>query len=168
MVRPDRFPLTYDECRDRFRWTSAHAGLGVEAFPSRLADRTAQELTIDVTTIGSHRPRRALLVLAGVHGDEGFSSSTLMCDAIDRWVTDGVDETLADDAAIVMIHGVNPWGMAYWRRQNESNVDLNRNWGRDERVEVPENVGYVELHPVLVPSGDRRRRRSRCSTSPGR
>jgi predicted deacylase len=154
MVRPDRFPLTYDECRDRFRWTVATAGLGVDPFPIAARGPHAQQLTIDVTTIGSTRPRRALVILAGVHGDEGFSSSTLLCDAIDRWVTDGVDETLADDAAIVMIHGVNPWGMAYWRRQNESNVDLNRNWARDERVEVPMNVGYVELHPVLVPHGD--------------
>jgi predicted deacylase len=107
-----------------------------------------------VTSVGTHCPRRALLVLAGVHGDEGFSSSTLMCDALDRWVTTGVDGSLADDAAIVMVHGINPWGMAYWRRQNESNVDLNRNWGRDERVEVPDNAGYVALHPVLVPHGD--------------
>ena len=44
--------------------------------------------------------------------------------------------------------------MAYWRRQNESNVDLDRNWGRDERIDVTVNVGYVALHPVLVPHGD--------------
>ena len=94
-----------------------------------------------------------MLVLAGVHGDEGFSSSTLMCDAIDRWVSDGVDRDLADDAAVVMIHGVNPWGMSHWRRQNESNVDLNRNWGRDERVELPSNPGYLALHRTLVPGG---------------
>ena len=94
-----------------------------------------------------------MLVLAGVHGDEGFSSSTLMCDAIDRWVTDGVDGDLAEDSAVVMIHGVNPWGMSHWRRQNESNVDLNRNWGRDERVEVPSNPGYIALHRTLVPGG---------------
>jgi predicted deacylase len=154
MVRPDRFPLTYDECRERFRWTSLHAGLDVEAWPIAARGPHDQELTIDITSIGADRPRRALLVLAGVHGDEGFSSSALMCDAIDRWVTDGVDETLGDDATIVMVHGVNPWGMAYWRRQNESNVDLNRNWGRDQRVEIPENPGYLELHSVLVPSGD--------------
>jgi predicted deacylase len=154
MVRPDRFPLTYDECRDRFRWTVTNAGLRADAHPIAARGPHGQELTIDVTTIGSTHPRRALLVLAGVHGDEGFSSSTLMCDAIDRWVTGGVDEALDGDAAIVMVHGVNPWGMAYWRRQNESNVDLNRNWGRDERIEVPANVGYVALHPVLCPGGE--------------
>ncbi len=44
--------------------------------------------------------------------------------------------------------------MEFWRRQNESNVDLNRNWARSERVEVPRNAGYDQLHPHLVPSGD--------------
>ena len=153
MVRPDRFPLTYDECRDRFRWTVTNAGLRYEPFAIAARGPVGQQLTIDVTSFGAERPRRALLVLAGVHGDEGFSSSTLMCDAIDRWVTDGADEALGPDDAVVMIHGVNPWGMAYWRRQNESNVDLNRNWGRDERRDVPANIGYVALHQVLVPGG---------------
>jgi octopine/nopaline transport system ATP-binding protein len=155
MVRPDRFPLTYDECRERFRWTVTNAGLRFDAHPITARGLHGQELTIDVTTIGAAHPRRALLVLAGVHGDEGFSSSTLLCDAIDRWAGDGSDPALADDSAIVLIHGVNPWGMSYWRRQNESNVDLNRNWGRDERVELPRNPGYAELHPHLVPGGDR-------------
>jgi predicted deacylase len=154
MVRPDRFPLTYDECRSRFRWTVTNAGLRFDAHPITARGPHGQELTIDVTTIGTQRPGRALLVLGGVHGDEGFSSSTLICDAIDRWVTGGVDPALADDAAIVFVHGVNPWGMAFWRRQNESNVDLNRNWGRDERVDPPRNRGYEELHPHLVPGGD--------------
>ena len=153
MVRPDRFPLTYDECRDRFRWTLRRACLGFDVFPITTRGEHGQELAIDATSFGAVRPRRALLVLAGVHGDEGFSSSTLMCDAVDRWVSDGVDRDLADDSAVVMIHGVNPWGMSYWRRQNESNVDLNRNWGRDERVEVPSNPGYVALHRTLVPGG---------------
>ncbi|HSP28081.1 MAG TPA: DUF2817 domain-containing protein [Ilumatobacteraceae bacterium] len=158
MVRPDRFPLTYDECRDRFRWTATSAGLRVDPYPITARGPHGQELTIDVAAIGASRARRALVVLAGVHGDEGVSSSTLMCDAIDRWMTDrwvsGGDEVLADDAAVVMIHAVNPWGMAYWRRQNESNVDLNRNWGRDERTDVPTNEGYDALHPVLVPHGE--------------
>jgi predicted deacylase len=153
MTRPGRFPLTYDECRDRFRWTSTLAGLPVDAHPIAARGRFGQELTIDVVSFGATRPRAALLVLAGVHGDEGFSSSTLMCDALDRWVVDGADPGLPQDVAVVMIHGVNPWGMDHWRRQNESNVDLNRNWGRDERTEVPANPGYDELHPYLVPGG---------------
>lgn len=154
-MRPDRFPLSYDECRERFRWTCGLAGLRWSAHPIAARGLHGQELTIDVTSYGAGAPRRALVILTGVHGDEGFSSSTLLCDAIGRWVLDGVDDRLADDVAVVMIHAINPWGMSSWRRQNESNVDLNRNWGRDERTEVPRNPGYELLHPVLVPGGDR-------------
>jgi predicted deacylase len=152
MVRPDRFPLTYDECRERFRWSVRQAGSTFEAHPITARGEHGQELTIDVAGVGADRPRRALLLLAGVHGDEGFSSSTLMCDALSR-LADPAGPRLAGDAAVVMVHAVNPWGMAYWRRQNESNVDLNRNWGRDGRVDVPANPGYEVLHPHLVPGG---------------
>ncbi len=154
-MRPDRFPVTYDECRERFRWTCRLAGLAWTAHPISARGPHGQELTIDVTSYGASAPGRALVILTGVHGDEGFSSSTLLCEAIERWVSNGSDRQLADDVAVLMVHAVNPWGMALWRRQNESNVDLNRNWGRDERTEVPENPGYDILHPVLVPGGDR-------------
>jgi hypothetical protein len=54
---------------------------------------------------------------------------------------------------VVLVHAVNPWGMAWWRRQNESNVDLNRNWDRD-RVVPPPNDGYPLVHDLLCPDGD--------------
>ncbi len=159
-MRADRFPLSYDECCERFRWTAALAGLTTSAHRIDARGPAGQDLTIDVVVLGAQRPGRALLVLAGVHGDEGFSSSELQCEAIDRWTT--VDErtgsTVADrwpdDVGVVLVHGVNPWGMAMWRRQNESNVDLNRNWDRDART--PElNAGYEQLHDVLCPGPGR-------------
>jgi hypothetical protein len=51
---------------------------------------------------------------------------------------------------VLFVHGVNPWGMAWWRRQNESNVDLNRNWRRDDG-EPFENEAYEELHALACP-----------------
>jgi Protein of unknown function (DUF2817) len=155
-VRAGRFPLTYDECRERFRWTAASAGATTSAHRIDARGPVGQELTIDVTCIGSHRPSRALLVLAGVHGDEGFSGSVLQCDAIERWASPhaatGVAplSTWPDDVGVVLVHGVNPWGMAMWRRQNESNVDLNRNWDRSGRSVIA-NAGYEQLHDVLCP-----------------
>jgi predicted deacylase len=57
------------------------------------------------------------------------------------------------DMAVVVIHTVNPWGMAWWRRQNESNVDLNRNWRRDD-IEPIQNDPYDQIHPLACPDTD--------------
>lgn len=142
-------PLTYDECRARFRRAVAVAGLPHLERAVGAPGPSGQRLTIDATWLGPDRPRRALVVMSGTHGVEGFVGSAMQCDLIDR-----LDPAaLPDDLAVLLVHAVNPWGMAWWRRQNESNVDLNRNWARD-RVEPPSNPGYAELHPVLCPGGD--------------
>jgi len=84
--------------------------------------------------------------MSGVHGVEGSIGSALQTDLLDR-----LDPTtLPDDVAVLVVHTVNPWGMAWWRRQNESNVDLNRNWRRDDLAPA-HNDPYDELHPVLCP-----------------
>jgi len=111
---------------------------------------SGQELTIDWVHLGAERPDRLLIVMSGVHGVEGFVTSRLQCEFLagiepDRW---------APGYAVLVLHAVNPWGMAWGRRQNESNVDLNRNWRRDELAVVPTNLGYDELHPLLCPDVD--------------
>lgn len=142
----DRLPLTYDECRARFCWTCIEAGLDVEPHPIDAWGPEGQHLTIDVAQVGARSPERALIVMSGVHGVEGYIGSTMQCDQIDRLVP----HELPGGFAVLFLHAVNPWGMAWWRRQNESNVDLNRNWARDH-IEPPPNPGYEEVHPFLCP-----------------
>lgn len=135
---------TYAECRTRFLEVAHGAGASVTRHPLRTTGPDGLELTIDVAVLGAPTAPNRLLVLSGVHGVEGFAPSAIQCELLDR---------LADpspDLAIVVVHAVNPWGMAWWRRQNESNVDLNRNWGRD-RGTAPANDGYDDLHELLVP-----------------
>jgi hypothetical protein len=52
--------------------------------------------------------------------------------------------------ALLLVHAVNPFGFAWLRRVNESNVDLNRNFLRhpDEHVANP---GYDELYEAINP-----------------
>lgn len=122
------------------------AGLAVTAHPIAARGPDGAELTIEVATLGAARPRRALVVLSGVHGVEGFLGSTLQADLVSR-----LDPaTLPPDVGVLVIHAVNPWGMAWWRRQNESNVDLNRNWRRSEANPV-HNEAYDELHALACP-----------------
>ena len=145
-MRIDRLPLTYDESRARFRRAATEADLTVAPHPITALGPDGQRLTIDVVRLGAEHPRRALTVLSGVHGVEGFIGSTLQADLLHR-----LDPTaLPDDVAVLVVHAVNPWGMAWWRRQNESNVDLNRNWRRDE-LDPLHNDPYDVVHPVLCP-----------------
>jgi len=139
-------PLTYDECRARFRQAASAAGHQVDAHPIDPRGPHGQELTIDVVSIGSDRPRRALTVLSGVHGVEGYLNAQLQTDLLGR-LDPG---SLPDDVAVVLVHAVNPWGMAWWRRQNESNVDLNRNWRRSS-IEPQHNDAYDTLHAIACP-----------------
>jgi predicted deacylase len=148
-VRLDRVPLTYAECRGRFLREATVAGVAVAARPIAATGPDGAELCIDVAMVGADRPRRTLVVLSGVHGVEGFLPSTLQTDLVSR-----LDPaTLPRDVGVLLIHAVNPWGMAWWRRQNESNVDLNRNWCRSETIPV-HNEAYDELHAMACPDSD--------------
>lgn len=139
-------PLTYDECRARFGRAAAIAGARLSRYPIEATGPEGQRLTIDAVRLGPDTADRVLVVLSGVHGVEGFIGSALQSDLLTR-----LDPaTLPPGVGVLAIHAVNPWGMAWWRRQNESNVDLNRNWARD-RIDPPANPGYAELHHLLCP-----------------
>jgi predicted deacylase len=142
-------PLTYDECRARFRRAAELGGHELAPHPISARGPHGQELTIDVVALGAARPRRALVLLSGVHGVEGFVHSAVQSDLLTRWDPSAVP----DDLGVLVVHGVNPWGMAWWRRQNESNVDLNRNFRRDV-LDVVHNDPYDELHPLACPDDD--------------
>jgi predicted deacylase len=136
--------LTYDEARARFRRAAAECGLAVAAHPISAPGPSGEQLTVDVVSVGAARPQRSLVLLSGVHGVEGFVGSQLQCELLSRL------PDLPPDVSVVFVHAVNPWGMAWWRRQNESNVDLNRNWRRDE-VEPIHNDAYDEVHALACP-----------------
>lgn len=144
-----RLPLTYDECRARFRRAAAAAGLAVRSHPIGARGPEGQSLTLDSVLVGPASPERALVVLSGVHGVEGFIGSAVQCGFLGRLAA----TPPPPGAAVLVVHAVNPWGMAWWRRQNESNVDLNRNWGRDDGVPA-QNDAYDELHHLACPDTD--------------
>lgn len=146
-MRRDRLPLTYDECRARFRHACTERDVRVQAEPIDARGPHGQELTIDWVRLGSAQASRVLVVMSGTHGVEGPLGSTLQCDLLSR------AGTAAEDTAVLVVHAVNPWGMAWWRRYDESNVDLNRNWARD-RLDPPPNPGYERLHPIICPDTD--------------
>lgn len=151
---PPSFPLTYREARERFRWRSRNARATLTAHPlDGLRGPDGGDLTIDVAVLGPDRPKRALLIMSGTHGIEGFAGSMVQCALLEE------RPELSEDDGVVLVHGVNPWGMAWWRRANENNVDLNRNWsaagGVDSLGATASSPGlneaYADLHDLLCP-----------------
>lgn len=140
-------PLTYGECRARFARAATVAGRPVQRHDITAVGPAGQRLGIDVATLGAADAPRLVVVLSGVHGVEGFIGSALQCDLLDRTTPD----MLPPGVAVLLVHAVNPWGMAWWRRENESNVDLNRNWRRSD-TEPIHNEAYDEIHELVCPA----------------
>ncbi|HEX5000586.1 MAG TPA: DUF2817 domain-containing protein [Terriglobia bacterium] len=116
------FSADYLEARERFRDLSARAGARLDVLELSARGPSGEDLSIDIASVGPPAARRILLHSSGMHGVEGFAGS-----AVQLQLLDDLPSTAAD-TAIVLTHILNPWGMAWLRRVNENNVDLNRNF----------------------------------------
>lgn len=143
-----RFFLTYGECRARFLRLAQRAEATLESHPLEARGPAGEALAIDVARLGPLGARRLLAIQSGTHGIEGFAGSAIQQDFLAAWRTRPAPP---DDLAVLLVHAVNPWGMAWWRRQNESNVDLNRNFV-DFSAPRPRRPDYAALHPLLCPA----------------
>ncbi len=100
-----------------------------------------EELTIDISLFGAATPQRILIHSSGLHGIEGFAGSAIQL----RCLEDRLP-VLRSDSTIVMVHILNPYGMAWFRRVNENNVDLNRNFRVPNDRDSADDAGeYLKL-----------------------
>lgn len=81
-----------------------------------------EPLTIDIAWLGSPDATRALVHSCGLHGIEGFAGSAIQLALLENGVQP------PEGTALVLVNVLNPFGMAWLRRVNERNVDLNRNF----------------------------------------
>lgn len=118
------YPRDYDERRatiaqlfkeKKFR----HLAIKV---PVEVEGRT-EELFVDVGTHGLENPdiNGIILSISGVHGVEGLIGSDIQ---------HAILEDLEPQARLgyVFYHGYNPFGLKYFRRVDQDNIDLNRNF----------------------------------------
>lgn len=141
----------YFACRDAFCEAAARAGAALTRLDLVARGPRGESLSTDVAWLGDERPRNVVVHLAGVHGIEGFAGA-----AIQRRVI-GHPPTIPSRAALVLVHAVNPFGMAWLRRVNENNVDLNRNFlGPGEEYRGAPSV-YARIDGFLNPPGPPRR-----------
>lgn len=146
MLKPEScFSADYETARARFREAATAAGAALHAIGLPARGPRGEALCIDIAWMGAARPRHVFLHTTGLHGIEAFTGS-----AVQLALLDAPPAPRAEDA-LVLVHVLNPYGMAWLRRTNENNVDLNRNFLVDgERYSGAPEL-YRELDPLLNP-----------------
>lgn len=103
------------------------------------------ELFTDVAIWGDRSCEHLIVITSATHGIEGYAGSGLQS----LLIAEGLSRRLPSGTSLMMIHAVNPYGFAWQRRVNESNIDLNRNFIDHSRP--PANQPYLEIAKLLEP-----------------
>ena len=148
----ESFLESYEEVRahlqERVNTLSA-SGLTVEH--STYAVNESEGLYIDTIYLPSEGERTNLVVLTtGVHGIEGYIGSVML----DVFFEEIYPELNRANTGVLVVANVNPYGMKNYRRYNENNVDLNRNFILDwENFDLTVNKDYPKVVDFLQPTG---------------
>lgn len=145
----DYFSSSYDQAQEKFLSAAGQAGATLERHVHPERGPEGQELVAHVARIGSDQAEKLLLLTAGTHGAEGLAGSGCLV----GWLREGRYRDLPVDTAAVLVHFVNPYGVAHRCRQTEGNVDLNRNFLDHDRGDYPVNKQYSALHEALLSDG---------------
>ena len=138
----------YFELREDFLRNAQKHGATITSLPVKARSNDNKELFIDIAWFGSPSPETALLHISGTHGVEGYAGSAIQTTILTE------APTLAQNKAVIFIHGLNPWGMANFRRFNEANSDLNRNFLLDKTQFKGAPEGYRLIEEFLNPPGE--------------
>ncbi len=137
---------SYNDLRNKFL-TAARSNEGrIENYRNPKNGPGGEALYIDVAYFGVDNPEAILVLGSGTHGVEGFAGSAIQIGLLRQDIV----STLPPHVGLVMIHAINPYGIAHLRRVNENNVDLNRNF-LDHSKPHPSNEGYAYLANALAP-----------------
>ncbi len=142
MTDTDNFSETYREAREKFLAAAALAGYNVSSFGHDKIGPHGRPLYCDTARRGPADASRLLLTVSGTHGIEGYCGAA--CQVNWLW------QTVPGDLAILHVHGINPYGLAWARRVDDENIDINRNF-IDFAEPLPENPAYDELADSLAP-----------------
>ena len=93
---------------------------------------------MDVAQLGPPEPERRSSS-SGLHGVQGFFGSAVQL----AWLLRVPGWSAPPRTGLVMVHALNPFGFAWRRRWNESDVDLNRNF-LDDREFLQADPNYRE------------------------
>ncbi|MBF0247913.1 MAG: DUF2817 domain-containing protein, partial [Alphaproteobacteria bacterium] len=140
------FSADYGEARRRFLEACRKAGATPVSHDHPDLGPRGETLATDSVWFGPEDAATVLVLISATHGVEGFCGSA----AQTAWIESGGWKALPPDAAVLVIHALNPFGFAWLRRVTGEGVDLNRNF-IDFTGALPTNPGYAELADDLLP-----------------
>lgn len=139
------FSPDYVTARDRFRHAARAAGARLDALELDARGPHGEPLSIDVAALGADNASRLVLQTTGMHGVEAYAGSAIQLAAL------AAPRRPPAGCSLVLAHVLNPYGMAWLRRVNEHNVDLNRNFGPHGQTRSEVAGLYDRLDGILNP-----------------
>lgn len=116
---------SYQEARDRFLDAALSISCDIESFENKqFRGPNDEKLFCDVACVGNKKSHKKLVISSGVHGIEGYCGSAMQTLLMSKLLGD-LD---LSDVQLVLVHALNPYGFAHGTRNNEDNIDLNRNF----------------------------------------
>jgi hypothetical protein len=118
------FSQSYEEARDKFLLLSKKHGAYSRSYkhPSACTPNGAP-LMLETAWIGPRDAKNVMVMVSGTHGPEAYTGAAIQL----NWLN-GHKGFPSPSMAMLLIHGVNPYGWAHSSRTTEHNVDLNRNF----------------------------------------
>ncbi len=133
--------VTYKNYREKFLNSCRQNRLDIFSITLGSAGPENEELCIDIAHGEIRADLPTLIHVSGCHGIEGYLGSAIQTAALAR-----IKE--ADGINVCFVHGLNPYGMAWYRRGNGANVDLNRNFFKNGE-ERPVNSDFAPFAPLF-------------------
>lgn len=140
------FSTDYTTAREALYASAPLAGGRCFGLPLDARGPDGSPLFIDIAWFGAAAPRQVILHAAGLHGVEGFAGSAIQLAALG-----GGLPTLPTDAALILVHVLDPYGMAWLRRVNEAGVDLDHNVLPDGVAHAGTPGAYAAVSAALNP-----------------
>jgi len=141
------FSASYMEARKRFIEAAEATGFSIYSEVHPVAGPAGEELAMDFAVYGPEDAEKALVVISGTHGPEGYTGSACQLGFLESTHL----REMFSSHRVVLVHAHNPYGFAWMRRTTEGNVDLNRNYVDFDKP-LRSNPEYDRLHHAFVPT----------------
>ena len=147
------FSSSYQQARTRFREATQRID-GVELVSLPVVTTGHQDETMDIAVLPGDLPG-LIIHSSGTHGVEGFAGSAIQIAYLMQAAAAAGNNKTRGAPTVILIHAINPWAMARFRRTNENNVDLNRNALTPEQWELARHhvnhAAYQTFHTLFNP-----------------